>query len=136
MRLIQPLATILSISAALLIAGCAKPPGRAKPDPVSEAEYPQISAQGWLDNRVAYGKPTVRYGEDQPLEVSAPVRLLMSNPRKVQYRFIFLAPDGKRLTPQMDWRYKELPARAQTFLEGSAMSTEAKDWRLEIRPFQ
>jgi hypothetical protein len=136
MRMASSLALALVTASLMGLAGCAKPPGRAKPDPLSAAQYPKISAQGWLDQRVAYDKPTVRYGNDRPLEVSVPVRLLMSNPREVQYRFVFFAPDGKRLGPPMDWRYQELPGRAQVFLEGSATSTEASDWRLEIRPWR
>jgi uncharacterized protein YcfL len=69
------------------------------------------------------------------LEVSVPARLLLSNPREVQYRFHFFAGDGKQIDTT-DWRYQEMPGRAQVFLQGTARSTEAKDWRLEIRPFQ
>jgi len=138
MRAALYITSTLALAVGFLLAGCAKPPGQAVPDPVSEAEYPQISALGWLDEEVAYGKPNIRYSQNgnQPLEVNVPARLLLSNRREVQYRFIFFAADGRQLKPQMDWRYKEMPGRAQVFFDGTATSTEAKDWRLEIRPLR
>jgi uncharacterized protein YcfL len=121
---------------ALVVTGCAKPPGRATPDPISQAEYPQIVAAGWFDGKLSYSKPVVDGGSDYPLEVSVPIRLRASAAHDAQYRFVFFEADGRPVKPQMDWRYVKLPPRRQISLEGSATSTKAKDWRLEVRPFQ
>jgi uncharacterized protein YcfL len=127
---------MLVVMVGFLVTGCAKPPGRAVPDQTSRAEYPQVEAMGYLSKNISFSKPTVRGGQDEPLRVSVPVRLTLSNPREVQYRFMFFGSDGAPVGEPMDWRYEELPARSQVFLEGTAMSREARDWRLVIRPIR
>ena len=123
---------------AMLLAGCSYPPGEVTPDPVSRTEYPQISTFGQLSGNLSFTEPSVDYDKaaDQPLSVSVPIRLRDNKAREAQYRFIFFKPSGEPVEPQMDWRYVKLPSRRQIFLKGTATTLEARDWRLEIRPFQ
>lgn len=132
----------LTLLAALLAVPCAltacdtidKPPYAVKPDNVSEARYPQIATEGNLGNHLSYARPIVRMDGQTPMSVTVPIRLRDDHPVNAQYRFSFLAADGSPLHPTSDWRFMVLPPRLQVFMEGSAMSTEAQDWRLEIRP--
>ncbi len=121
--------------------GCSaidKPPHAVKADNVSEAQYPQIATEGNLGNHLSYARPIVRppgqANGQSPMSVTVPIRLRDDKPVNAQYRFTFLAADGQPLGPAMDWRFMVLPPRLQVFMEGSAMSDEASDWRLEIRP--
>jgi uncharacterized protein YcfL len=111
-----------------------KPPHAVKPDNVSEVRYPQIATEGSLGNHLSYARPIVRTDGQTPMSVTVPIRLRDDKPVNAQYRFTFLAADGAPVGPPMDWRFMVLPPRLQVFMEGSAMSTEAVDWRLEIRP--
>ena len=127
---------ILSLGVALFAVGCdtVKAPGAASPDPLATEAYPQIAALEGLARTLSFDRPDVRSGPTPPMSVSVPVRLRSDFEKKVHYRFIFFDEHGRPLHPQMGWAYQVLPARAQVFLQASALDTEADDWRLEIRP--
>ena len=122
---------VLLIAAAI---GCQStaPPG-AKTETVSAAAYPQVVALDGLDKFLAADRPRVRRAESGAMSVSVPVRILRKRDVKAQYRFTFFDEMDRPLRPEMDWQYKVLPGRAQTFLEGVAMDSAAAEWRLEIR---
>jgi uncharacterized protein YcfL len=135
MKRLPRLAALLAVPLALTACSAIdKPPHAVKPDNVSEARYPQIATEGNLGNHLSYAKPIVRSDGQTPMSVTVPIRLRDNQSANAQYRFTFLAADGQPLSPPMDWRFMVLPPRLQVFMEGSAMSTEARDWRLEIRP--
>lgn len=126
------------LTAVLLLTGCNEvvnePPYAVKPDGVSAAQYPQIATEGNLGNHLSYAKPIVRDDGPTPIKVTVPIRLRDNKAVNAQYRFTFLGGDGAPVDPPMDWRFMVLPPRLQVFMEGSALSNEAVDWRLEIRP--
>lgn len=126
------------LAVAFVTSGCRQvidePPYGVKPDNVSEAQYPQIATEGKLANHLSYAKPVVRDDGPTPISVSVPIRLRDHKAVNAQYRFTFLGADGAPVDPPMDWRFMALPPRLQVFMEGSALSNEAVDWRLEIRP--
>jgi uncharacterized protein YcfL len=135
MKRLPRLAALLAVPLALTACSAIdKPPHAVKPDKVSEVQYPQIATEGNLGNHLSYAKPIVRSDGQTPMGVTVPIRLRDNQSVNAQYRFTFLAADGQPLSPPMDWRFMVLPPRLQVFMEGSAMSTEARDWRLEIRP--
>ena len=124
-----------------VMTGCSaidKPPHAVKPDNVSEAQYPQIATEGNLGNHLSYARPIVRPSGQAPggtpMHVTVPIRLRDDKPVNAQYRFTFLAADGGPIGQPMDWRFMVLPPRLQVFMEGSALDSQAVDWRLEIRP--
>jgi len=131
-------ALIPSLLVVFVITGCSQvvdePPHAVKPDNVSEAQYPQIATEGNLANHLSYAKPIVRDDGPTPIRVTVPIRLRDNKPVNAQYRFTFLGADGAPADQPMDWRFMVLPPRLQVFMEGSALSNEAVDWRLEIRP--
>ncbi len=123
------------IAAPCLLAGCnTKAPTAAKPDPLPPVSYPQIATEGKLGNDLYYARPIVRMEPGTPMKVTVPLRLRDDQPVNVQYRFVFLDTVGAPLDPPMDWRFMVLPPRLQVFMEGTAMSGAARDWRLEVRP--
>ncbi len=128
--------TCVSVIGLFLAVGCdtVKAPGAAEPDPLPASAYPQIAALGGLDGYLAYDKPVVNRPADRPMNVSVPIRLKSDAGLKTQYRFIFFDQNGRPLEPDPTWQFTFLPARAQAFLEGSALDTDAVDWRLEVRP--
>ena len=136
MKLLASSLALSLIATAAALPACSTAPPRALPDNVSEAAYPQIEARGNLEGRVYFQKPVVRRGKDGTFHVSVPVRSNRQNAIEAQYRFLFFTQDGTPLTPQMDWRYIQLPGRAQVFLQGTSLSKDATDWRLQIRPFE
>lgn len=135
MKRLNLLAAILLAAPCLLI-GCdtTKAPHAADPDPIAPVQYPQIAAEGKLGDHLFYAKPIIRREAGTPMKVTVPLRLRDDKPVNAQYRFTFLDVAGAPLDPPMDWRFMVLPPRLQVFMEGSAMSAAADDWRLEIRP--
>lgn len=118
-----------------LLVGCdTKPPVAAKPDPLPPVSYPQIATEGKLGNDLYYARPIVRMEPGTPMKVIVALRLRDDESANVQYRFTFMDELGAPLDPPMDWRFMVLPPRLQVFMEGVAMSSEAREWRLEIRP--
>ena len=142
MKRLTLLAGLLAIACVLTACDTAKAPHAATPDPLSEAQYPQIATQGNLGNFLSYAKPIVRQPLMSPgatMSVTVPIRLRDDKPVNVQYRYTFLAADGGPVGETggaRDWRFMVLPPRLQVFMEGLADSPEAVDWRLEIRPAQ
>lgn len=125
------------IATPCLLAGCAnatKAPHAVKPDPIAPVQYPQIATEGNLGNFMSYAKPIVRAEGGSPMKVTVPLRLRDDKPVNAQYRFTFMDANGAPLDPPMDWRFMVLPPRLQVFMEGTAMSSRAVDWRLEVRP--
>lgn len=129
----------LLIALPFVLVGCKTPkePYAADPDPIAPVQYPQIAAEGKLGDHLFYAKPIVRMGDASagvPMKVTVPLRLRDDKPVNAQYRFTFLDASGAPLHPLMDWRFMVLPPRLQVFMEGSALSAAAIDWRLEVRP--
>lgn len=133
MRTLNVLALALGLVLAAAACQSTAPPA-ADPDPVSEAAYPPVVAQGDLHDKLVYAKATVERTASGAMRVNVPVRSLLQKDVRAQYRFVFLDDRGQPVRPEMDWQYKQLPSRTQVFLEGVAMQPDAVDWRLEVRP--
>jgi hypothetical protein len=119
---------------ALGLAGCdttAAPfPGRVDP----AQPYPKVSVAPGLGQFIAFTEPTVTPGEgDRPLHVVTPCRSTQDGITRVQYQYEWFDEAG-RPAGASGWKYVVIPARAQVFLEANALSTNARDWRLTVRP--
>lgn len=118
------------------MAGCSDPikaPGRISEDPLPSDEYPQIAVLDGLNGWLAAGKCVEEEGP--PLTVTVPIRALTD--RKdlhVQYRFFFLDEKSLPLNRDPDWHYMQMPSRSQVFMRANALDSNARTWRLEIRP--
>ena len=124
---------ILGLTAAIL-AGCdttARPFG-GRLDPAQP--YPKISVAPNLSHFVAFTEPVVTPGtHDTPLHVVTPCRSTQDGITRVQYQYEWFDAQG-RPVGESGWKYEVIPARMQIFLEANALSTDAKDWRLTVRP--
>lgn len=104
-------------------------------DPVS-APYndPQVSVlspelQPWIRFHPAV---IVDDGE-RPMQVEVPVRNLTDRQYLIDYRFLFYDKNGSELTPVMGWRMEAFEPKQVKRLKTGALSTEAVDYRLEVR---
>ncbi|MCW5776472.1 MAG: DUF1425 domain-containing protein [Phycisphaeraceae bacterium] len=109
------------------------PPYRGRVDPIPLSDYPQIVVTRPLNDLLGFTRPDVTPAtETEPMRVVAPVRSMQDGYTRVQYQFEFFDERGRPLS-QSGWKYKSITPRQQVFLDGRALSTEAKDWRLSIR---
>ncbi|MGB0768702.1 MAG: DUF1425 domain-containing protein [Phycisphaeraceae bacterium] len=128
--------TLTALLAAAMLTGCYTP-GNASPDPIPNANYPQVVTTGWLDNDFYVGPPIVVPEDNgRPMKVTVEVRRLepaWNRELPCQYRFIFLDENGAALDPDPTWYYRSIEPKVKTILQGSAPDTGAVDWRCEIR---
>ncbi len=125
---------------AMVISGCdtVRAPYAARNDTVAQANYPKVVVEAGLSPYLAINQPVVN-SDSGVMKVSVPARLL-SNPgefSRIQYKFTFFngptEAGGTPLRTQTEWRYMVMEPRNQVYLEGNALDSTAKDWRLEIR---
>ncbi|MCL4742766.1 MAG: DUF1425 domain-containing protein [Phycisphaerales bacterium] len=109
------------------------PPYRGRVDPIPLSDYPQIVVTRPLDDLLGFSQPNVTPAtETEPMRVVAPVRSMQDGYTRVQYQFEFFDEHGRPLSLS-GWKYQSITPRQQVFLDGRALSTQAKDWRLSIR---
>lgn len=128
--------------AAVLAAGCktdtVKAPGSAGVDQLPSDQYPKVEATGGLSPYIVISGANVTDGTPtRPMSVVSAVRSTWDKDvLNVQYRYFFFDERNTPLDTDPDWRFVKLPPRSQVYLEGSALDTNARDWRLQIRPAQ
>jgi len=109
------------------------PPYRGRVDPIPLSDYPQIVVTRPLNDLLGFSQPNVTPAtETEPMRVVAPVRSMQDGYTRLQYQFEFFDERGRPLS-QSGWKYMSITPRQQVFLDGRALSTQAKDWRLSIR---
>ncbi len=128
----------MSVWVILALAACSKAPYAGEPDPVPRGQYPNVTVE---DDRLAdalvFSAPVVDRGDaTRPMSVSQPGRNTSDRTVHVQYRFEFFEASGKPLRTNLGWRFLTMPKRTEMFFQGSAMETNATDWRLIVRPAQ
>ncbi len=95
--------------------------------------YPQITLAGSLADLLVASRPMVEGPTpQQPMRVVVPIRSIQNAMTRVQYQFTWLDAQGRPVDTS-GWKYEAVPPRMERFFEGSALSTEATDWRLEIK---
>ena len=108
------------------------PPGSPSPDPLPG--YPQIVVMDGLGPWLVAEPGIIEHPPGGLLRITQPIRSASENTHiRVQYRFIYLDAQGRPMRAQEEWRYMVIPALTQVFMDGNALSSEAVDWRLEIR---
>ncbi len=96
--------------------------------------YPQIVTMDGLGQWLVAEPSIIQHEPGKLLRVTQPIRSITDYQHlRVQYRFIYMDAQGRPMRAPEEWRYIVVPARTQVFMEGNALSTEAVDWRLEIR---
>ena len=125
------------LGVALGLGGCKTqdpnmPPGSPGADTLPG--YPQIVAMDGLGRWIVGEPAIVEHDPGKLMRVTQPIRSITDTQHlRVQYRFVYLDSSGRPMRAQEEWRYIVIPARTQVFLDGNSLSTEAQDWRLEIR---
>ncbi len=108
------------------------PPGSPGPDPLPG--YPQIVALDGLGPWLVAEPTIIQHPPGGLLRITQPIRSASERTHmRIQYRFIYLDAQGRPMRAPEEWRYMVIPALTQVFMDGNALSTEAVDWRLEIR---
>ncbi len=133
--LTKALAATIALAALIGASACQSnaPPYRGRVDPIPLSDYPQIVVTRPLNDLLGFTQPNVTPAtETEPMRVVAPVRSMQDGYTRVQYQFEFFDERGRPLS-QSGWKYLSITPRQQVFLDGRALSTEAKDWRLSIR---
>jgi hypothetical protein len=132
--------TPLILLAALAFPACQQDkthaPGSAGVDPLPADLYPKVEAAGGLSPYLVISGANVTPGTDtKPMSITSAVRSTWDKDvLSVQYRYFFLDEKGTPIDTDPDWRFAKLPPRSQVFMEGFAPDTNARDWRLQIRP--
>jgi len=124
---------IVAGCAAGSITGCHSVASSSQAGRVEKSGHPQIAVLDDLENRILLGDPMIESGSDQPISVSVPIRVAGNDDLVLQYRFEFFDSFSKPIESLISWRHLFLPPGVERFLEGSAASTAAVDWRLEVR---
>lgn len=135
--------SILLIAAALLLvllpvlaSGChSTAPGAGRPDPY-QAPFndPQITVipqelRPWL------GFQPARVEDDgaKPMQVQVPMRNMTERQYLLEYRVLFFDSAGMQLDPTMSWRFLPLDPKQNVRLSARALSTDAVDYKVEVR---
>ncbi len=119
------------------LAGCqtdtTRAPASPAPDPLVVSGYPQITMASGLSGLIAHGRPIVESPTMQtPMRVTVPIRSIQDGPTRVQYQYTWLDASGRPVGTS-GWKYELLPPRMERFFESNALTTQAVDWRLEIK---
>ncbi|MDX2115788.1 MAG: DUF1425 domain-containing protein [Planctomycetota bacterium] len=115
-----------------------KAPGSAGVDQLPADQYPKVEVTGGLSRYVVISGANVTAGTTaKPMSIVSAVRSTWDKDvLNVQYRYFFFDEKNTPLDTDPDWRFVKLPPRSQVYLEGFALDTNARDWRLQIRPAQ
>ncbi|GEM_PF-1196052 len=132
---VVPLAAVVSLVGAGLVAGCAKdvpPPGVAADE---FTIYPRVTATGGLNSVLRVRESGFSKSTDPVLRVTVPVRNTAERTKFVQYRFFFFDADGEVVDANPTWTRTRIAPGAEVYMQGAAIAEqEASDFRLEIRP--
>ena len=131
--------TPLALLAASLTCACqqdtVKAPGSAGTDLLPVDQYPKVEVEGGLSRYIVISGANVDPATDtRPISVVSAIRSTWDKDvLNIQYRYFFFDDKQTPVNTDPDWRFVKLPPRSQVFLEGNAMDTNARDWRLQIR---
>ena len=101
------------------------------PPPIND---PQVSILA-LEIRDWLGvQPAIVTDDGQrPMQVEVPVRNMSDRMYLLDYRFLFYDAAGRELTPVMGWTPANFQPKQLLRLTGGALTTDAMNWRLEIK---
>jgi len=127
---------LLAFSMLLLVACQSDPmrgPSSPPRDPLAVGGYPQVTMAAGLVGLLAHSAPMVEpTTPNRPLNVIVPVRSVQDGPTRIQYQYTWLDSSGRPIG-ESGWKYEFIPPRMERFLQSSALTTRAENWRLEIK---
>ena len=105
--------------------------GDPYPPPVNDPQISVLSPE--LQKWLAFHPARMELDGDKPLQVEVPVRNLTDRNYPIDYRFIFFDKHDMELRPTMSWRFQNLSPKQVVRLRAGALSTEAVNYRLEVK---
>ncbi len=123
--------------AALVLAGCrtgVAPSvglGDPYPPPFNDPQISVLSPK--LHKWLAFHPARIEMDSDKPMQVEVPVRNLTKRNYQIDYRFLFFDKHDMELRPTMAWRFANLSPKQIVRLRAGALSTEAINYRLEVK---
>ena len=125
------------ILVALVLAGCqtdiapSAGLGDPYPPPINDPQISVLSPE--LQKWLAFHPARLEMEVDKPLQVEVPVRNLTDRNYQIDYRFLFFDKHDMELRPTMAWRFANLSPKQVVRLRAGALSTEATNYRLEVK---
>jgi uncharacterized protein YcfL len=105
--------------------------GDAYPAPHNDPQISVLDPQ--LREWIAFQPAVITRDDERPMMVQVPVRNLTERVYKIEYRYLFMDEHGRQIDPVMGWVFVALDPKQVARLEGKALGTNAKDYRLEVR---
>ncbi len=101
------------------------------PAPVNDPQITVLSPdlQQWL----RFHPARIDLDPGRPMQVEVPVRNLANRRYLVNYRITFYDAGDVEVTPTMGWRLEAIGAKQTSRLTAGAMSSEAVNYRLEVK---
>ncbi len=115
------------------------PPRPSEPitDPIGIQDYPNVVIDPALEGLIVQAPPNVvRDPYSGTLGVTVPVRSITTGEILLEYRVLFLSPNGSEENPDTPWRAFNLAGRARRVLEAHSLKSDTTDWHMEIRPLR
>ena len=130
--------SVFCLMCLMIACGCQAPDkspsgGVADPFP-APINDPQVSIlapeiRDWLGVQTAV---VIDDGE-RPMHVDVPVRNMSDQMYLLDYRFLFYDAAGRELSPVIGWKPANFQPKQLLRLSANALTTEAVNWRLEIK---
>jgi uncharacterized protein YcfL len=105
--------------------------GDPYPAPLNDPQISILSPE--LRNWLGFQPAVIIKDGKRPMTVEVPVRNLTYNQYLIEYRFKFYDENGQELEPIMGWKFQSLDPKQIERLKGSALTTDAQTYRLEVR---
>lgn len=121
----------------LLLGGCQQPrPHTLASDEVAAYQYPKVVVLHPVMAKDLVLSPAVVESTTRTstMAVRVPIRSIRDYPIAMQYRITFFAQGQRLLTPQPAWQSLTLGPRQRAVVQANALSMDAVDWQLELRP--
>lgn len=105
--------------------------GDPYPAPLNDPQISVVSPE--LRKWLVFQPAIITNDGERPMTVEVPVRNTTYNKYLIEYRMMFYDADGHELNPVMGWEFMPLDPKQVARLKRSAMTTDAHNWRLEVR---
>ena len=128
----------LTLAVALVILGGCKTDispsggiGDPYPAPINDPQIAILSPElrPWL----GFHPAIVEDDGERPMHVQIPVRNLTDRDYLIDYRVLFYDSNGVQLDPVMGWKMEALRPKQTLRLDGKALDTQARSYRVEVK---
>lgn len=130
--------TLVALSCACAV-GCRSVPdpapsagmGDPYPAPLNDPQITILSPE--LRRWLGFHPAIVTRDDERPMEVEVPMRNLTYDKYLLEYRFLFYDDNYRQIEPVEGWQFQPLEPKQLVRLKGSALSTDAESYRLEVK---